>query len=352
MKYVVIETVERTSYVIGKASDMHAAREMMKEGFQKIFWEKFPNEAASEQSLEEVYRANLDESEFEFDEETAFVNGVRGYDYDWKILDTSCEGVLEKPLSIMEMLDCCDADLYVEGDVVIDLSELIDHDLEGILDIMAERLTGSPLLMDVNYSLVDILDENSAVMRVRGDITDILETDMDEAAFHAVADKLRTCLADDENDADDLKALDDALDTMSEIALSERYVVARIRHEEKQKAGTEHVPSYAEDVEQVNPKRYALLAWNDEYLDLYMVPFVPQNMTLEEAKEALAKRTKERLVELDIVKNNEDAAALFAKQAEAEYDDECDELHVGEYEATIRYGGGFEERIKIVEQPQ
>ena len=175
---------------------------------------------------------------------------------------------------------------------------------------------------------------------------------MDEATFHAVADKLRTYLSDDENDADDLKALDDALDTMSEIALSERYVVARIRHEEKQKAGTEHVPSHSEDAEQVNLQRYALLAWNDEYLDLYMVPFVPQNMTLEEAKEALAKRTVERLVELDIVKNEKDAAALFAKQAEAEYDDECDELHVGECEATIRYGGGFEERIKIVEQPQ
>lgn len=352
MKYVVIETVERTSYVIGKASDMHAAREMMKEGFQKIFWEKFPNEAESKQSLEEVYETNLDESEFEFDEETAFINGVHGYDYDWKILDTSCEDVLEKPLSIMEMLDCCDADLYVEGDVMIDLSELIDNNLEGILDIMAERLTGSPLLMDVNYSLVDILGENSAIMRVRGDITNILETDMDEATFHAVADKLRTYLTDDGNGADDLKEFEDALDTMSEIALSERYVVARIRHEEKQKAGTEYVPSYSEDVEQVNLQRYALLAWNDEYLDLYMVPFVPQNMTLEEAKEALAKRTKERLVELDIVKNDEDAAALFAKQTEAEYDDECDELHVGEYEATIRYGGGFEERIKIVEQPQ
>ena len=105
-------------------------------------------------------------------------------------------------------------------------------------------------------------------------------------------------------------------------------------------------------MEQVKQKRYALLAWNDEDLDLYMVPFVPQNMTLEEAKEALAKRTVERLVELDIVKNEKDAAALFAKQAEAEYDDECDERHVGKYEATIRYGGGFEERIKIVEQPQ
>lgn len=352
MKYVVIETAERTSYVIGKASDMHEAREMMKERFRKIFWEKFPNEAESKQSLEEVYETNLDESEFEFDEETAFINGVHGYDYDRKILDTSCEDVLEKPLSIMEMLDCCDADLYVEGDVVIDLSELIDHDLEGILDIMAERLTGSSLLMDVNYSLVDILDENSAIMRVRGDITDILETDMDEAAFHAVADKLRTYLADDGNGVDDLKEFEDALDTMSEAALSERYVAARIRHEEKQETVAEHEPSYLEGAEQADSKRYALLAWNDEYLDLYMVPFVPQNMTMEEAKEALAKRTKERLVELDIAKDDTDAAALFAKQAEAEYDDECDELHVGEYEATIRYGGGFEERIKIVEQPQ
>ena len=139
---------------------------------------------------------------------------------------------------------------------------------------------------------------------------------------------------------------------MSEAALSERYVAARIHHEEQQTADTEHVPSHSEDAERVNLKRYALLAWNDEYLDLYMVPFVPQNMTLEEAKKALAKRTKERLVELNIVKNDEDAAALFAEQAEAEYDDECDELHVGEYEVTIRYSGGFEERIKIVEQPQ
>ena len=175
---------------------------------------------------------------------------------------------------------------------------------------------------------------------------------MDEAAFHAVADKLRTYLTDDGNGADDLKEFEEALDTMSEAALSERYVAARLRHEEKQETAAGHEPSYLEGAEQADSKRYALLAWNDEYLDLYMVPFVPQNMTLEEAKEALAKRTKERLVELDIVKNNEDAAALFAKQAEAEYDDECDELHVGEYEATIRYGGGFEERIKIVEQPQ
>lgn len=189
----------------------------------------------------------------------------------------------------MEMLDCCDADLYVEGDVVIDLSELIDHDLEGILDIMAERLTDSPLLMDINYSLVDILDEKSAVMRVRGDITNILETDMDEAAFHAVADKLRTYLTDDGNGADDLKEFEEALDTMSEAALSERYVAARIRHEEKQETAAGHEPSYLEGAEQADSKRYALLAWNDEYLDLYMVPFVPQNMTLEEAKEALAK---------------------------------------------------------------
>ena len=352
MKYVVIETVERTSYVIGKASDIREAKEMMKEGFRRIFWEKFPNEAESGRSLEEVYEANLDESEFEFEEETAFINGVHGYDYDWVILETSCEDVLEKPLSIMEMLDRCNADLYVEGDVIIDLSKLIDNDLEGILDIMAESLTGSSLLMDVDYSLVDILDKNSVVMHVRGDITNILETDMDEATFNAVAEKLRAYLSDDENGADDLEEFDDALDTMSEEVLSERYVAARIRFEENQKATAEHVSSSPENTEQVDPKRYTLLAWNDEYLDLYMVPSVPQNMTLAEAKEALAKRTVERLVELDIVKNDADAAALYAEQAEAGCDDECDELHVSEYEASIRYGGGYEERIKIVEQPQ
>lgn len=352
MKYIVIETAERSSYIIGKASDMCEAKEIMKEGFQKIFWEKFPDEAESNRSFEQVYETNLDESKFELEEDTAFINDVHGYDYDWKILDTSCEDVLEKPLSIMEMLDRCDADLYVEGNVIIDLSELTDNDLEGILDIMAESLTGSSLLMDIDYSLIDILDKNSVVMHVRGDITNILETDMDEATFNAVADKLRTYLSNDESDADDSEEFDDALDTMSEEVLSERYVAARIRFEERQKAAAEHMSSSPENTEQADSKRYTLLAWNDEYLDLYMVPFVPQNMTLAEAKEALAKRTVERLVDLDIVKNDADAAALYAEQAEAGCDDECDELHVSEYESSIRYGGGYEERIKIVEQPR
>ena len=142
--------------------------------------------------------------------------------------------VLEKPLSIMEMLDRCDADFYVEGDVIIDLSELIDNDIEGILDIMAERLTGSPLLMDINYSLVDILDENSVVMRIRGDITDILETDMDESVFHVITEKLRAYLSNNENDAGDLEEFNTALDDMSEQELSERYVEARISIEVKQ----------------------------------------------------------------------------------------------------------------------
>lgn len=43
---------------------------------------------------------------------------------------------------------------WVEGVVPIDLSDFINCDLEGILDIMSERLTGSGLLSDISYEVV------------------------------------------------------------------------------------------------------------------------------------------------------------------------------------------------------
>ena len=56
--------------------------------------------------------------------------------------------------------------------VEVDLHEIIDNDLEGLLDILSERATGSPLLMDISYRIVG--HENDTLkIEVDGDISAI-----------------------------------------------------------------------------------------------------------------------------------------------------------------------------------
>jgi hypothetical protein len=51
--------------------------------------------------------------------------------------------------------------------VQVDLGEVIDRDLEGFLDLIAER-SGDPLLMDIGYA-VDRAEGDSLVIRVWGE---------------------------------------------------------------------------------------------------------------------------------------------------------------------------------------
>ena len=64
---------------------------------------------------------------------------------------------------------------YIEGKVMVHLSDIIDNDLEGFLDLLSEKLIGSPLLMDINYDVVDSTAEVCIIIKVRGDVPVILE---------------------------------------------------------------------------------------------------------------------------------------------------------------------------------
>jgi len=88
--------------------------------------------------------------------------------------------VLEEPLSVAEMKRMIEGkeDTYVEGVVVVDLSDIIDNDLEGFLDIISEKLCNSPLLMDSDYSIVGHT-ANSLLVKVTGDVSGILGNDDD-----------------------------------------------------------------------------------------------------------------------------------------------------------------------------
>lgn len=80
--------------------------------------------------------------------------------------------VLEKPLTKTELMKV-EIDGYVSGVVTVDLSEFIDNDIEGVLDILSERLTDSPLLSDINYEVVGH-DGDTLHVKVTGDIVEII----------------------------------------------------------------------------------------------------------------------------------------------------------------------------------
>lgn len=83
--------------------------------------------------------------------------------------------VLKQPLSKEKMIQNKNEDGYIEGKVMVHLSDIIDNDLEGFLDLISEKLTGSPLLMDINYDVVDGTAEGCIIIKVRGDVSEILE---------------------------------------------------------------------------------------------------------------------------------------------------------------------------------
>lgn len=71
---------------------------------------------------------------------------------------------LDKPLTEKDV----DSDGWVRGVIRLELSELIRNDLEGALDIMSERLTGSGLLSDIAYEVVGH-DGDTLFVQVSGD---------------------------------------------------------------------------------------------------------------------------------------------------------------------------------------
>lgn len=53
--------------------------------------------------------------------------------------------------------------------VEISLHDLIDNDLEGILDLLSEKATGSPLLQDITYRVVGCVPPHTLYIEVDGD---------------------------------------------------------------------------------------------------------------------------------------------------------------------------------------
>jgi hypothetical protein len=63
-----------------------------------------------------------------------------------------------------------DGNFFLTGTKVeVSLDELVTLDLDGLLDLLSRRATGSPLLMDSNYDLNRVVDKSTVELLVSGD---------------------------------------------------------------------------------------------------------------------------------------------------------------------------------------
>lgn len=67
---------------------------------------------------------------------------------------------------------------YIRGIVKVELSDMIENDLDGFLDLISEKLTGSPLLMDIGYEPVSVSEEGLYLL-VSGDVSEICDEEQD-----------------------------------------------------------------------------------------------------------------------------------------------------------------------------
>lgn len=91
-----------------------------------------------------------------------------------KIFKETKVNYLIKPLTIAEMKKQMEEKNEVTGVIRIELSDAIENGLEGFLDFISEELTGSPLLMDVDYEVI-VADKDWIYLKVTGDASTIIE---------------------------------------------------------------------------------------------------------------------------------------------------------------------------------
>lgn len=103
----------------------------------------------------------------------------------------STDAVLETPLTLGEFRERLAEDGSLSGVVPFDLDELVGIDLDAFLDVLGERLFGSPLLEGPEYEVVGVVGPVGArrvTVRVTGGVSstaiDHYECD-DDCAAHA-----------------------------------------------------------------------------------------------------------------------------------------------------------------------
>jgi hypothetical protein len=70
-----------------------------------------------------------------------------------------------------------DENNYIETRIVVSLEEAVDHELDGFLNLVSERVTGTDLLTDVSYGVAGVTPDGELILKVEGDISMLLDSE-------------------------------------------------------------------------------------------------------------------------------------------------------------------------------
>lgn len=72
-----------------------------------------------------------------------------------------------------------DDNSFIETDIVLDPSALIDHDLEGFLDLVSMCVTDTELLCQTEYTAKSVTMQGNIIFTIKGDVSMILDCEAD-----------------------------------------------------------------------------------------------------------------------------------------------------------------------------
>jgi len=71
-------------------------------------------------------------------------------------------------------------DGFIETEIVLSVSALVDHDFEEFLDLVSLCVTDTELLTEIEYNVLSITSQGNIVFHVKGNINMILDEEIDE----------------------------------------------------------------------------------------------------------------------------------------------------------------------------
>lgn len=80
---------------------------------------------------------------------------------------------LDEPLTHDDVLKLADKNGYITGVVRVALSEVIENDIEGFLDILSERLLETDMLSELSYRIVGVEDGRTLLVEVYGHVEEL-----------------------------------------------------------------------------------------------------------------------------------------------------------------------------------
>ena len=78
--------------------------------------------------------------------------------------------VMERPYETEEIRALIDENCTISGIVRVELSDLIDNDFEGFLDVLSEKLIDDLSLMETDYKIVGFEGDTILHLKVTGQV--------------------------------------------------------------------------------------------------------------------------------------------------------------------------------------